>query len=234
MKAFILAAGEGRRMRPLTLERPKPLLKVDQHSLIEHQIFRLKSAGITDLVINTHYLGEQIVESLGDGSRYGVQIFFSNEPDMLETGGALFHARERLGEEPFLLVNGDVWCEADLGPFVARAEPGKVRLLMVPNPEHNPHGDFCLYSSGRLGDKIEEGNDTLEDGYANLTFSGISVIDSELFFRFPGLQRKFRLKTFFDWAISQGLLTGELYDGEWIDVGTPERLEHLRSKYRSS
>ena len=221
MKALILAAGEGKRMRPLTLSQPKPLLKVGALSLIEHQILRLRAAGISDIVVNVSYLADKIKRFLGDGQRYSVSIQYSDEPEMLETGGAIAWAKERLGDSPFLLVNGDVWIDFDFGQLLGRSYSTGHHLVLVPNPDHNANGDFSL---DRQGYVVERSAGPL----ATYTYSGIGVIHPEVFFEYPNIRHKFPLKEVFDWSISQSKITGEIHEGVWIDVGTPERLDYVQ------
>ena len=225
MMAFILAAGEGRRMRPLTLNTPKPLLKVGEQSLIEHHILRLRDAGIREFVINVCYLGQQIIDRIGDGARYQVTIRYSQEPMLLETGGGIAKARDLLGESPFLLVNGDTWCDLDYKTLIDTRANNMVNIamhmVMVNNPGHNERGDFYLGQDGVIEPHSDAGH--------NLTFSGISVIDPTWFFSYPNIREKFPLKEVFDWFIEKRQVSGELYTGNWIDVGTPERLDMLKA-----
>jgi MurNAc alpha-1-phosphate uridylyltransferase len=213
MKAMILAAGRGERMRPLTDHTPKPLLQVGGRRLIEYHIHNLVAAGITDLVINHAHLGDQIETFLGDGSRYGASIHYSVEQQALETGGGIFNALPLLGDAPFVVVNGDVWCDY---PFqrLPRTLSGLAHLVLVNNPDHHPEGDFCL-----------EGEQVNETGEAKLTFSGISVLSPVLFAGCsPGA---FPLAPLLRQAMSQAQVSGEHYSGEWWDVGTPARLQAL-------
>lgn len=224
MKAMILAAGEGRRMRPLTETVPKPLLEVGGKSLLEHQIERLKSAGITEMVINVSHLADQIVEAFGDGSRLGVHVQWSREPQCLETGGGIRQALADLGPEPFVVVNSDVWTEY---PFQNLPEiSGQLaHLVMVPNPSHHSCGDFSLYTPGKFGRPLVRyhGRDRRH------TFAGISVLQPDLFRNSaPGV---FPLAPLLRQAIQKQQVTGELYLGTWVDVGTRERLDALNAKY---
>lgn len=224
MKAFIFAAGEGRRMRPLTLDLPKPLLEVDGAALIEHQLKRLKAAGINEFVINTAYLGEQIERFLGDGERYGVSIVYSREGQPLETGGAIERALPLLGDEPFLIANSDVWTDFDFSSLVppASIEGAAIHLVLVENPEHHRAGDFSC-EQGRVGLAVE--------GSPSYTYSGMAVVSPTFFSRFPRRRDVFRLKELLDWGIEQGEVSGEIYLGQWMDIGTPERLEALRRQF---
>lgn len=216
MKAMILAAGKGERMRPLTLHTPKPLLPVGGMPLIEHHVRALAAAGFTELVINHAWLGQQIEDYLGDGARFGVSIAFSAEGEPLETGGGIHRALPLLGAAPFLLVNGDVWTDypfADLRrPLDGLAHGGLAHLVLVDNPAHHPEGDFRLVD-GRVG---------VRDDQPGLTYSGIAVLDPALFAGCrPGA---FKLAPLLRDAMALGQVGGEHYRGRWVDVGTRERL----------
>ncbi len=218
MKAMILAAGEGRRMRPLTLSTPKPLLQVRGISLIEHHIRRLAEAGVRELVINVAYLGEQIRAALGDGGAHGVHIQYSVEPEPLETAGALHHALPLLGDAPFLLINGDVWTDYPFAKLRSHNLRNLGHLVLVPNPEHKLTGDFSLDDTGNISEL---------DGATSFTFSGISLVSPSLIRGYPQARRQFPLREVFSWAIRDQQLSGELFAGTWCDVGTPERLAEL-------
>lgn len=213
MKAMILAAGRGERMRPLTDNIPKPLLVVVDKPLIVHHIERLASCGFKEIVINVAHLGGQIIERLGDGSEWGVKIAFSDEREegALESAGGIVKALPLLGDEPFLVVNGDVWCDYAFDPSFD-LNGASAHLLLVPNPDHNPRGDFGL-ENGRL---------TNERQY---TFSGIGYYT-------PGFFKaqtygKAPLAPMLRKAADEGRISGELYKGKWVDVGTPQRLKQL-------
>ncbi len=210
MKAMILAAGKGERMRPLTLTRPKPLIEVNGRPLIEHHIQALAAAGITDLVINHAWLGDQLEAVLGDGSRLGVSIRFSAEGEPLETGGGIFRALPLLGSEPFMLINGDIRTDVD---FAALALPAGclAHLVLVDNPVHHPSGDFGLV----------EGRITLEAS-EKLTYSGIAVLHPQLFSDCTA--GAFKLVDVLRPAIVAGQVSGQRLAGRWVDVGTLERL----------
>ncbi|SEP32385.1 N-acetylmuramate alpha-1-phosphate uridylyltransferase MurU [Pseudomonas sp. Snoq117.2] len=210
MKAMILAAGKGERMRPLTLTRPKPLIEVNGRPLIEHHIQALAAAGITDLVINHAWLGDQLEAVLGDGSRLGVSIRFSAEGEPLETGGGIFRALPLLGSEPFMLINGDIRTDVD---FAALALPAGclAHLVLVDNPAHHPTGDFGLV----------EGRITLEAS-EKLTYSGIAVLHPQLFSDCTA--GAFKLVDVLRPAIVAGQVSGQRLAGRWVDVGTLERL----------
>ena len=215
MKAMILAAGRGERMRPLTDHTPKPLLPVAGKPLIAHHLEALRAAGIGEIVINTGHLGEQLPAVLGDGQDWGIRIAWSPEPpEALETGGGIFQALPLLGSEPFLVVNGDVWTDY---PFarLPTTPAGLAHLVLVSNPPHHPEGDFVLATNG-----IVE-----ESGRPKLTFSGISVLRPELFAGCaPG---RFPLGPLLRRAMAAGRVSGERYSGGWRDIGTPQRLAEL-------
>ena len=214
MKALILAAGRGERLRPFTDTVPKPLLTVGGCPLIEHIIAGLVRAGFRDVVINLAHLGEQIQSALGDGARFGIRIAYSQEGDAaLETGGGIHRALPLLGSEPFLVVNGDVATDFPFASLQHRPE-GLAHLVLVDNPLHHPQGDFAL-----LGDKV------LAEGDPKFTFSGIGVYRPELFAgRLPG---KFPLAPLLREAMAGGLVSGQIHSGFWMDVGTVERLREL-------
>lgn len=208
---MILAAGKGERMRPLTLTTPKPLLPVAGKPLIQWHIEALARAGISELVINHAWLGEQLESSLGDGAALGVSIAWSAEGEPLETGGGIRRALPLLGPDPFVLVNGDIWTRFDFSAL--HLAPGHLaHLVLVDNPLHKQSGDFCL-ASGKVVNP---------DGRPGLTFSGISVIDPALFAGQP--DGPFPLAPLLRQAANAGGVSGEHYLGPWIDVGTPERL----------
>jgi MurNAc alpha-1-phosphate uridylyltransferase len=218
MKAMLLAAGRGERMRPLTDACPKPLLPVAGKPLIAWHLERLAASGFTEVVINLSWLGEQIAAALGDGSRHGVHITFSREPwPALETGGGIFNALPLLGPGPFLLVNGDV--HADVEFTHLRLAPGDLaQLVLVPNPDHHPRGDFWLEPGGRI---VAAGSRQAE----RLTYSGVALLHPSLFDGAPG--GRFPLLPWLERAREAGRLGGQRHDGHWLDVGTPERLAHL-------
>jgi MurNAc alpha-1-phosphate uridylyltransferase len=220
MKALILAAGRGERMRPLTDRVAKPLLEVAGKPLIVRLIEALRRGGFGRLVVNLGHLGEQIRGALGDGARFGVTIAYSQEPPgALETGGGIMQALPLLGGEPFAVVNGDVWTDY---PFaeLPRAPTGLAHLVLVDNPVEHGEGDFDLAASGRI----------VERGGRRLTFTGISVLRPELFgHSVPG---RFPLTPLLRRAISAGRVSGEYYRGRWRDVGTPERLAGLNVDLR--
>ncbi len=219
MKAMILAAGRGERMRPLTDTVPKPLLETGGRSLIEYHLLALARAGVTDIVINHAHLGAQIEARLGDGARYGVRIAYSPENERgLETGGGILRALPLLGAEPFIVVNADIWTDY---PFarLPHAPRALAHLVLVPNPAHHPTGDFTL-----AGDRVDN------DAGARHTFSGIGVYRPEMFDDCaPGA---FPLAPLLRAAAERGAVSGELYTGDWMDIGTPERLRELDLRLR--
>ena len=214
MKAMILAAGRGERMRPLTETTPKPLLTAGGRPLIEYLIEALTRAGIRDLVINISWLGERIEAALGDGRRHGVRIQYSHEGDQaLETGRGIFHALPLLGPEPFLTINGDIWTDYAF-ERLPREPGGLAHLVLVDNPTHHDAGDFTL-RDGKVGNA----------GTPRLTFSGIAVYRPALFAQCaPG---RFQLAPLLRRAADAGQVSGEHYRGRWLDVGTPQRLAQL-------
>ncbi len=217
MKAMILAAGKGERLRPLTLHTPKPLVRVGGVPLIEYHLRALAAAGFTEIVINHAWLGQQIEDHLGDGSRFGVSIEYSAEGEPLETGGGIFKALPLLGDKPFAVVNGDIWTDYS---FAGLRTPltGLAHLVLVDNPAHHPKGDFCL--SGTQVLDAQPGSDTL-------TYSGIAVLSPVLF---DGAGAgAFKLAPLLRNAMAAGRVTGERLQGQWVDVGTHERLAEVES-----
>ena len=219
MKAMILAAGRGERMRPLTDHTPKPLLKVGEYSLIEHLIRSLKQHGFDDLVVNHAHLGSQIETCLGSGSQYDVTIRYSSEGETgLETGGGILKALSMLGDAPFLVVNGDVWTDYPFSRLLSQPGDALAHLVLVNNPEHHQQGDFALDDAGLV----------LNNGVRRLTFSGIGVYRPEMFTDCqPG---KFPLAPLLRQCVAESHVTGEHYGGVWSDVGTTERLQILNDR----
>ncbi|BBP45370.1 mannose-1-phosphate guanylyltransferase [Thiosulfatimonas sediminis] len=221
-KAMILAAGRGKRLRPLTDTLPKPLVPLCQTPLIVYHLQKLAKAGVRDVVINHAWLGEQLEQTLGDGAKFGLRITYSPEPEGgLETAGGIINALPKLGSEPFLLINGDVYCDLDFSQLVARAnglrsEELLGHLMLVPSPEFNPQGDFGL-QDGRVQERGE------------LTFAGISVLKPQLFAQMevdfialaPVLRSAMR---------EQQRISGALYTGFWSDIGTLERLKEAQAQ----
>ena len=212
---MILAAGLGTRMRPLTNNTPKPMLLVGGKPLIAHQVEKLVASGINQIVINHAYLGEQIEAYLGNGEKFNCHIQYSQELEPLETGGGIFKALPLLGDEPFLLVNGDVWLDMDYRHLVSHSLAGLAHLVLVANPDFNAGGDFYLK------DKVV----TVEGQGDALTFSGISILHPQLFEQCEA--GTFKLAPILKNAMKTKQVTGEQYCGYWLDVGTPERLQEL-------
>ncbi len=214
MKVMLLAAGLGTRMRPLTDHTPKPLLPVAGRPLIEHHLLRLKAAGFTEIIINHAWLGAQIEAALGDGSHLGLSIRYSAEGmPPLETGGGIFRALPLFGDEPFLVISSDIWIDHPLATLRERAID-LAHLVLVDNPSHHPHGDFSLAADGR----VREGGDG-----ARLTYSGLAVLHPRLFQGCePGA---FPIRPLLVKAMAANAVTGEHHAGQWLDVGTPERLQ---------
>jgi MurNAc alpha-1-phosphate uridylyltransferase len=215
MRAMILAAGRGERLRPLTDELPKPLVEIAGKPLIEFHLEALAGAGFREVVINQGHLGDLLPEALGDGSHWGVNIHWSDEqPEALETGGGIFKALPLLGSAPFLVINGDLWTDYPCARLRA-VKCDWAHLVMVPNPAHNPAGDFAL-----SGARIRESGDR------KLTFSGMAVYNPRLFDGCrPG---KFSVVPLVRSAMENHLVTGEEFLGGWNDIGTLERLDAAR------
>jgi MurNAc alpha-1-phosphate uridylyltransferase len=261
---MILAAGRGSRMRPLTDHRPKPLLLVGGRPLIEYHLQRLAYAGVNEVVINISYLGDQIQECLGDlfkvpdidscengrrnrpkgNKQYSLSIIYSKEPEPLETAGAILHALPLLGDEPFLLINGDVWTdypfESLLTHYSSIGSSGHsqslAHVVLVDNPEHNVTGDFSMATQRRVDESFEEGFDesagqfylTEKQEKTNAyTFSGISVINPKLLHVYPDKREKFPLAEILHFGVSRQQISAEVYSGQWQDIGTVERLQAL-------
>jgi len=214
MRAMILAAGRGERMRPLTDRTPKPLLEVGGKPLIQYHIEALRDAGFRELLVNHAHLGKQIVEWLGDGAQFGVHIDYSAEPEgALETGGGIKQALPLLGEQPFLVINGDIWTDYPYQQLYREPE-GLAHLVMIDNPPHHPEGDFQL--NGR---RLKVG------GNSKLTFSGIGLYRPDLFTDSP--DGAFPLAPLLRRAMQAGEVSGEYFQGRWLDIGTPQRLAEL-------
>lgn len=214
MRAMILAAGRGERLRPLTDRMPKPLVPIDGKPLIEYHIEALASAGFQHIVINQGHLGDMLPAALGNGDRWGVSIQWSDEqPEALETGGGIHQALPMLGRGPFLVVNGDIWTDY---PF-ARLRAVKcdyAHLVMVPNPPHNPGGDFALRNAV-----------IREDGPEKLTFAGIAVYHPRIL---SGCESgRFSMVPLMLRAMNEHLVTGETWNGAWSDIGSRQRLEEI-------
>lgn len=220
MKAMVLAAGRGERMRPITDRIPKSLVPVAGRPLIEYHLQALARAGIREIVINLAYRGAQIREALGDGARFGVRIAYSDEgPEPLEVGGGIFNALPLLGSGEFIVANADVWTDFDFSRLRPLDQGAHARLIMVSPPSQAPRGDFGL-----------EGEHLVESENNRCTYSGIGVYSPELF---AGCEAgKFPLLPLLNRAIAARKLLGEMHRGEWSDVGTPQRLEDLEASLR--
>lgn len=227
MKAMILAAGRGERMRPLTDRCPKPLLQAGGKPLLQWHIEALAAVGIRQIVINHAHLGHQIENHFGDGAALGVQLSYSPEASALETAGGIRQALPLLGDAPFLVVNGDVSCDWPMRRALEIADNWKngqsAHLVLVPNPSHNLKGDFALQGNTVQLPTTDE---------AAWTFSGIGVYHPDLF---KGLQagQVAKLAPLLREAMAAGKVQGELFDGFWMDIGTPERLEELNQRLHS-
>jgi MurNAc alpha-1-phosphate uridylyltransferase len=219
MKAMILAAGRGERMRPLTDHTPKPLLQVGGKPLIVWHLERLAKDGFKELVINHAHLGKQIEQALGSGSAWGLSIEYSSEIKALETAGGIANALPLLGDSPFLVVNGDVFTEINFG-VLQLVSPNLAHLVMVDNPPQHPDGDFSL-DSGKI----------TASGSHKLTFSGVGVYHPALFVDVDRSQAA-KLAPLLRSAMAEGLVTGDHYQGVWHDIGTPERLTFLDQQLR--
>lgn len=222
MKAMILAAGRGERMRPLTDTTPKPLLCAGGKPLIVWHLERLAASGFTNIVINHSHLGEQIEATLGDGSRFGLNILYSPEPaGALETAGGIAQALPLLGREPFLVVNGDVWCDWDFSQVHKRMHAltdHQAHLVLVDNPPQHAGGDF-----GLDGEMVRHAGESIGP---TLTYAGTGVFSPDFFASVPA-GAVMKMRPLLDAGITRGVVTGERHPGVWVDVGTPERLAEL-------
>ncbi|MDA7818325.1 nucleotidyltransferase family protein [Sulfurimonas sp.] len=215
MKAMILAAGRGERMRPLTDHTPKPLLLVKNKPLIVHHIEKLASLGFKEIIINIAHLGHIIPDTLGDGSKWGVTLTYSDEQKdgALESAGGIIKVLPFFSNETFLVVNGDVFCEYNFDPSF-KLDDNLAHLVLVPNPEHNPNGDFGL-----------QNNKVLNTHEEMFTFSGIGYYSPKLFEGLP--VEKAALAPLLRKAIDKSKVSGNLHVGYWHDIGTPQRLEEV-------
>lgn len=226
MKTMILAAGRGQRMRPLTDHTPKPLLSVGGQPLITWHLKRLAAAGLQDIVINHAWLGEQIEKRLGDGRQWGVSITYSPETTALETAGGIAHALPLLGNKPFLVINGDIWCDWPLQRALTLSQQWcdsgspLAHLVLVANPAHHAAGDFAINEQGQLSDLAEP----------RLTYSGMGIYQPALFeslTRPGGPPEPTPLGPLLRQAMAADQISGEVHRGQWMDIGTPERLKQL-------
>lgn len=236
MKAMILAAGLGQRMRPLTDHLPKPLLPVGGKPLLQYHLEALQQAGVDEVIINLAYLGEKIREFVIKKIWADLKIHFSQEPEPLETGGAIFKALPLLGEAPFLLINGDVWSDYSLANLSQHSLSEKYQghLVLVPNPAFHPGGDFSMGEDGVIVDEprlmspsVDSLTTSLPNSLPKYTFAGISLLRPQIITNYPKAREKFPLVEALHYARAQGQLTAEVYRGLWSDVGTPERLWDL-------
>ena len=222
MKAMLLAAGRGERLRPLTERIPKALVPVGGKPLLAWHLERLAQAGCREAVINVSHLAEQIVDYVGDGARFGLKVAFSREAEPLETAGGIAQASPLLGSGPFLLVNADIYCEVGFGPLLARRLGGMLaHLVLVPNPAHRPKGDFSL-AGKRIGDAVSP----------RYTYAGVAVMSPQIV---ASVKRgaKAALAPLLYEAARAERLSGELFTGLWQDVGTAERLAELAAQLAS-
>jgi MurNAc alpha-1-phosphate uridylyltransferase len=222
-RAMVLAAGFGERMRPLTLTTPKPLLQVGGRALLDWHLAALARAGVRDVVINLSWLGAQIRDHVGDGKRFDLRVEYSEEGALpLEAGGGIFKALPLLGEEPFLVVNGDIWCDIDFARVVPLPAGCDALLVMVPNPPQHPRGDFFLRDGLVVPDETSQ----------RRTYAGVGIYRAALFAGCaPG---KFPLLPVLQRAAAAGRLAAHRYDGLWFDIGTPQRLEELDQRLASA
>jgi len=225
MKAMILAAGRGERLRPLTDTLPKPLLMAGEKRLIEYHLFNLAEAGFKDVVINVAWLGQKIIDILGDGEKYNLKITYSNEgAQALETGGGIYNALNFLGESPFLVINGDIWTDYPLEKLYNFKLKDKAHLVLVNNPQHHLQGDFSILDN-RLTENLTD----------RFTFSGIGVYSTGFFNDYEGdenSQGKVPLAPMIRQYISKNEISGELFKGQWMDIGTRQRLDELIQRYK--
>ncbi len=220
MKAMILAAGQGSRLKPLTDSTPKPLLQVGQYCLIEYHLFALKKAGVAEVVINVSYLANTIQQFLGDGSRYGLKIIFSVEPVVLGTGGGIKHALSFLGSEPFLLISADVWSDYTYSKTILDSET-EIHLVLVNNPHYHAVGDYGLDQ-----DKFITRQAPL------FNYAGIAKIHPKIFTAIR--EEKFSFSPLINKAIEHHGVSGEMFNGTWFNVGTPHELAKLRAFLQTS
>lgn len=231
-KAFIFAAGRGERMGELTKHLPKPLLTVANKPLIVYTIERLRDAGIEEIIVNLAYHGDKIEQALGNGSEFGVVIEYSYEPYPLETGGALWKARDLIGDETVLVTNADVWTDY---PFRALQQTNLLtgdvaHLIMVPNPPQHQQGDFLLTDKNRL-ELTEHAMPRGRVAGVAATYSGFGLFSPQLIGDYPHCREKFPLREVFEFFIQQNKISAELYVGQWQDIGTPQRLAALNKKF---
>lgn len=217
MKAMILAAGRGLRLRPLTDKIPKPLISVAKQPLIVHHVLKLAKIGIKEIVINVSYQAKQIIDTLGDGQTYGIKIEYSFEPRALETGGGICQALPILGSDPFIVISADIWTDFPLERLIMHSLNSHTlaHLILVDNPSFHPQGDFHLSPSGLLN---------LDDAFNKYTFASFGIYHPALF---EGKSGSFPLSSLLYEYIAEQKITGEHYKGLWFNIGTPTELERL-------
>ncbi|PID42855.1 MAG: mannose-1-phosphate guanylyltransferase [Proteobacteria bacterium] len=226
MKAMILAAGLGERMRPLTLTTPKPLLQAGNRTLIEYHLANLVAAGITDIVINVSWLADKIISCLGNGASFGVDIEYSRETSPLETAGGIRQALPMLTDSThteFVVINGDIWTDFPLSGLHSLVNGNAGHIVLTTNPAHNQKGDFYLAESGQISN-----HPPTPAPACSHTFSGISVLDKQIFELAPANEN--RLGILLRLAADQGKVSGEIMSGQWYDIGTPDRLDDLHRR----
>jgi len=219
MKAMILAAGRGERLKPLTIITPKPLLIAGNTTLLGHTLHQLRNAGMKDVVINVHHLKEQIIDYCGNGSQFNLNIQYSIEDELLETGGGIFQALPLLGNEPFLLISGDIWTDYPLENLIKKPVCA-AHLVFVNNPDFHVIGDYSL----------DENNNVRADRPEKLTYASFGIIHPNLFH--SEKHGVFRLTKVLQPAINQGVVTGEHYNGVWHNIGTINELHQLRKHFQ--
>lgn len=218
MRAMIMAAGRGKRLRPITDTLPKPLVTVNEKPLIVYHLEALKAIGVTDIVINLGYLGDRIQAALGNGQSFGVNIEYSIEDTLLEVGGGVAKALPLLGQAPFMLLNSDIWTDYPLKSLLTQSVK-LAHIVLVPNPEHNPQGDYGLIEGRVVSSSLE---------HPSYTYSGIGLYHPGLFEHVSGV---YPLTLLFEKAQALKAITGEVYQGRWSDVGTIDRLQTLRESF---
>lgn len=221
MKAMILSAGRGERLRPLTDIIPKPLVPVNGKPLIVYHLEKLAKNGFKEVIINTAYLGEKIQEALGDGEKFGLKIIYSLEKDnVLETGGGIYHALPLLGNAPFITINSDIFTDFNFADLASIKLPANIiaHLILAPNSKYHPNGDFSL----------DSGNSLISNNSPKpYTATGITLYHPEFF---EGLQAgKYSVTPLWRQYADQGKISGSVFHGIWHDVGTLEKLKELEN-----
>lgn len=223
MKAMLLAAGRGSRMRPLTDEFPKPLVPIAGKPFVAHQLLKLATCGIHEIVMNVSYRAEQIKQTLGDGRRYGVQLEYSFEPTVLETGGGICHALPLLGTDPFIVLSADIWTDYPFERLLTHSlGHAQAHLVLVDNPDFHPYGDFHLTYEGLLAMSPQP----------KFTFANLGLYRPQLFEKAP--IEVFPLSKILYSAIAQQKMSGEYYAGPWFNVGTIDQLQHIETYLKKS